>query len=116
MLRRLCISILIVGATVSGALALDTRPYAGTWVGKLSNGDSVKLVIPRRLGEDDFVQYWYDGELQSPQVPKFLKNRIRLDNPGPNYLIIGPVEGQRMRYYWTDGDNSARTILKKRTK
>ena len=114
MLRR---NLLIAGFIVAlgnMAVSLDTKPFVGTWEGKLGGGSTVRLTIPAKIGEGAPANYWFGGKKQAPQTPSVAGDKIRLDNPGPSYILIGPVKGNQMTFFWTDGKNRASAVLAKR--
>lgn len=93
------------------AMALDGKSYAGVWAGRLKSGTPVQLNIPANVDKGGIVTYFYDGAQQAPQQPVVIGETIRLNNPGSSYIIIGPVKGKQLPYYWTNGSNEARATL-----
>ena len=111
MLKRALAGLALLGAMTTSAFALDTRPYAGTWVGKLSSGDTIQLVIPQGIEKGQKVSYWYAGKKQAPQTPVLMQDRVRLNNPGSSYIVIGPVKGNQLPYFWTNGKNQTQVVM-----
>jgi len=95
------------------ALALDAKAYVGTWDGKTSTGKSIEITIPAGVDKGASVSYVYDGQTQAPQTPVVIGSKIKLTNPGPTFIILGPVHGKKLPYAWSDGSKVAKAVLVK---
>ena len=85
--------------------------YEGTWSGQLKSGTPVMLSIPAGVESGAAASYSYGGQDQGPQTPTMRGKKIRFDNPSGTYIIVGPVKGNSLPYFWTDGSHKATAVL-----
>ncbi len=109
---------LISGAVISTVMlaapawAFNGAAYEGTWSGQLSSGKPVVLSIPAGVESGAAASYSFDNADQGPQTPTVQGKKIKFSNPqNGNYVLVGPVKGDRLPYFWTDGSHKASTIL-----
>ena len=95
------------------AMALDGKAYEGTWSAQFSDGTPVSMTIPAGVTSGAAVTYYCKNQDQGPQTPTVQGNKIRLDNPSGTYILIGPVKGNHLPFFWTNGTNKANLILTK---
>jgi hypothetical protein len=112
-MKRLLIGAGLSCLMVGQAFALDGKAYEGTWNGQLKDGKPVSLTIPAGVAQGQSATYYYNNQLQAPQTPTVQNNKIRLDNPSGTYIVIGPVKGSHLPYFWTDGTHTATAVLLK---
>ena len=101
----------VVSALLVGQ-AYAAGSYAGTWSGQLSSGTPVTVVIPEGVESGAPASYSYDGQDQGMMTPVMQGKKIRLNNSSnANYLLVGPVKGDKLPYFWTDGSHKASAVL-----
>lgn len=100
-------------AMVGQAMALDTRPYVGSWSGTLGDGKPVTVSVPPGVTDGQSVGYTFDNEDQGPQTATAQGQKLRLDNPSGSYILLGPVKRDRIKFYWTNGSKSTTATLVK---
>ena len=111
MLKILAFSVALASLPAAPALALDGKPYEGTWTGQLSNGTPLSMTIPAGVANGAAVTYSFNNQDQGPQTPTVQGNKIRLDNPSGTYIVIGPVKGNHLPYFWTNGTKKTNLVL-----
>ncbi len=100
----------VVSALLVGQ-AYAAGNYEGTWSGQLKSGTPVMLMIPPGIEGGAPASYSYGGQDQGPQTPTMQGKKIRLDNPTGSYIVVGPVKGNSLPYFWTDGSHKASAVL-----
>lgn len=113
MMKQLLIGSALSCLFIGQALALDGKAYEGTWAGQLKDGKPVSMTISAGVANGDAVSYSYNNQNQGPQTPTVQKNKIRLDNPSGTHIVIGPVKGSHLPFFWTDGKQTANAVLTK---
>ena len=108
------VSVALTGLLIGQAFALDGKVYEGTWAAQYPDGTPVSMTIPAGVANGAAVTYSYKNQDQGPQTPTVQGNKIRLDNSmGVTYMIIGPVKGNHLPMFWTNGTNKANIVLVK---
>ena len=111
MMKQVLIGSALSCLLVGQAFALDGKAYQGTWTGQLKDGKPLSMTIPAGVANGEAVAYSYNNQSQGPQTPTVQKNKIRLDNPSGTYILIGPVKGAHLPFFWTDGSQRANAVL-----
>jgi hypothetical protein len=111
--RHLIAALLLIAASTGVVMAQDTKSYVGTWTGRTLTGQTVQIEIPAGIAQGQPVTYFFNGLQQEPQTPVLMGERIRLSSSGSSYILLGPVEGNSMRYVRTSGQSQALATLTK---
>ena len=114
-MMRLSITTLVLSAaSMSAVMAQDSTAFVGTWTGRTITGQAVQIEIPEGVAQGQPVAHILNGRQQEPQIAVATGDRIRLNNSGQSYILLGPVKDNSMRYTRTNGQSQAIATLTKR--
>ena len=114
MMRLSITTLALSAASMSAVMAQDSTAFAGTWTGRTITGQTVQIEIPAGVTQGQPVVYILNGQQQEAQVAVATGDRIRLNNSGQSYILLGPVKDNSMRYTRTNGQSQAIATLTKR--
>jgi hypothetical protein len=98
MMRLSITTLALSAASMSAVMAQDSTAFAGTWTGRTITGQTVQIEIPAGVTQGQPVVYILNGQQQEAQVAVATGDRIRLNNSGQSYILLGPVKANSMRY------------------